>query len=111
MLGIVSLVTMSAIVQGMENAMKERMVAYGGADKINIDHEDPPDYQEHKRDYSPGITVQDAYALKAQRHPAQCRLARDVCFARTRHLSGQTGLRLLVHGCVGGCHGTGSARH
>ena len=63
-LGIVSLVTMSAIVQGMENAMKERMVAYGGADKINIEHEDPPDYQEHKRDYSPGITVQDAYALK-----------------------------------------------
>ncbi|MBT4226463.1 MAG: ABC transporter permease, partial [Verrucomicrobia bacterium] len=63
-LGIVSLVTMSAIVQGMENAMKERMVAYGGADKINIDQEDPPDYQEHKRDYSPGITVQDAYALK-----------------------------------------------
>ena len=52
-LGIVSLVTMSAIVQGMENAMKERMVAYGGADKINIDSEDPPDYQEHKRDYSP----------------------------------------------------------
>jgi ABC-type antimicrobial peptide transport system permease subunit len=63
-LGIVSLVTMSAIVQGMENAMRERMVAYGGADKINIEHEDPPDYQEHKRDYSPGITVQDAYALK-----------------------------------------------
>jgi ABC-type antimicrobial peptide transport system permease subunit len=63
-LGIVSLVTMSAIVQGMENAMKERMVAYGGADKINIDDEDPPDYQEHKRDYSPGITMQDAYALK-----------------------------------------------
>ncbi len=63
-LGIVSLVTMSAIVQGMENAMKERMVAYGGADKINIESEDPPDYQEHKRDYSPGITVQDAYALK-----------------------------------------------
>ena len=63
-LGIVSLVTMSAIVQGMENAMKERMVAYGGADKVHINQEEPPDYQDHKRDYSPGITIQDAYALK-----------------------------------------------
>ena len=63
-LGIVSLVTMSAIVKGMENAMKEQMVVYGGADKINIDEDEPPSYQEHKQDYSPGITVQDAYALK-----------------------------------------------
>ncbi len=63
-LGIVSLVTMSAIVKGMENAMKEQMVLYGGANKINIDEDDPPSYQEHKQDYSPGITVQDAYALK-----------------------------------------------
>lgn len=63
-LGIVSLVTMSAIVQGMENAMKERMVAFGGADKVHINEEEPPDYQDHKRDYSPGITIQDAYALK-----------------------------------------------
>ena len=63
-LGIVSLVTMSAIVKGMENAMKEQMAVYGGADKINIDEDEPPSYQEHKQDYSPGITVQDAYALK-----------------------------------------------
>ena len=56
-LGIVSLVTMSAIVKGMENAMKDQMVVYGGADKINIDEDDPPSYQEHKQDYSPGITV------------------------------------------------------
>ena len=41
-LGIMSLVTMSAIVQGMENAMKEQMATFGGADKINIDKEEPP---------------------------------------------------------------------
>ena len=63
-LGIMSLVTMSAIVQGMENAMKEQMATFGGADKINIDKEDPPSYQDHKKDFSPGITVKDAYALK-----------------------------------------------
>jgi len=63
-LGIVSLVTMSAIVKGMENAMKDQMVLYGGADKIRIYEDDPPSYQEHRQDYSPGITVQDAYALK-----------------------------------------------
>ena len=71
-LGIVSLVTMSAIVKGMENAMKEQMVVYGGADKINIDEDEPPSYQEHKQDYSPGITVQDAYALKKNATLLQC---------------------------------------
>ena len=71
-LGIVSLVTMSAIVKGMENAMKDQMVVYGGADKINIDEDDPPSYQEHKQDYSPGITVQDAYALKKNATLLQC---------------------------------------
>ena len=71
-LGIVSLVTMSAIVKGMENAMKDQMVIYGGADKINIDEDDPPSYQEHKQDYSPGITVQDAYALKKNATLLQC---------------------------------------
>ena len=71
-LGIVSLVTMSAIVKGMENAMKDQMVVYGGADKINIDEDDPPSYQEHKQDYSPGITVQDAFALKKNATLLQC---------------------------------------
>ena len=71
-LGIVSLVTMSAIVKGMENAMKDQMVVYGGADKINIDEDDPPSYQEHRQDYSPGITVQDAYALKKNATLLQC---------------------------------------
>tara|TARA_B100000678_G_scaffold26569_1_gene19886 strand:- start:62 stop:1339 length:1278 start_codon:yes stop_codon:yes gene_type:complete len=56
----------------MENAMKEQMVVYGGADKINIDEDEPPSYQEHKQDYSPGITVQDAYALKKNATLLQC---------------------------------------
>jgi len=55
---------MSAIVQGMENAMKEQMATFGGADKINVDREEPPSYQDHKKDFSPGITVKDAYAFK-----------------------------------------------
>ncbi len=71
-LGIVSLVTMSAIVKGMENAMKDQMVLYGGADKIKIDEDDPPPYQDHKQDYSPGITVQDAYALKKNATLLKC---------------------------------------
>ncbi len=63
-LGIMSLVTMSALVQGMENAMKEQMATFGGADKINVDREEPPSYQDHKKDFSPGITVRDAYAFR-----------------------------------------------
>jgi len=63
---------MSAIVKGMENAMKDQMVLYGGADKIKIDEDDPPPYQDHKQDYSPGITVQDAYALKKNATLLKC---------------------------------------
>ena len=34
--------------------------------------DDPPSYQEHRQDYSPGITVQDAYALKKNATLLQC---------------------------------------
>ena len=32
---------MSAIIEDLENAMKEQMATFGGADKINIDKEEP----------------------------------------------------------------------
>ena len=82
-LGIMSLVTMSAIVQGMENAMKEQMATFGGADKINIDKEDPPSYQDHKKDFSPGITVKDAYALKEGSTLIKC-ISPEMSISRAR---------------------------
>ena len=37
-LGVASLVGMAAIIKGMENGMRESMVAMGGADKVAKQH-------------------------------------------------------------------------
>jgi putative ABC transport system permease protein len=63
-LGVASLVGMAALVKGMENGMKEAMVAMGGADKVLIDEEDVPPEQAHLADQAPGRTMIDVIALK-----------------------------------------------
>jgi putative ABC transport system permease protein len=63
-LGVASLVGMSALVKGMENGMKETMIAMGGADKVLIDEEEVPPEQEHLSDQAPGRTIHDVMALR-----------------------------------------------
>jgi putative ABC transport system permease protein len=63
-LGVASLVGMAAIVKGMENGMKENMIAMGGADKVQIQEEDVPPEQEHLADEAPGRTLVDVVALR-----------------------------------------------
>src|SRR5688572_11650269 len=63
-LGVSSLVGMSAIVKGMENGMKEALVAMGGLDKVVTDEQPVPAYQDYRADEAPGRTIQDVYALK-----------------------------------------------
>jgi putative ABC transport system permease protein len=63
-LGVASLVAMSALVKGMENSMKETLVAMGGADKVIIDDEDVPPHQEHLANEATGKTIQDVIALR-----------------------------------------------
>jgi putative ABC transport system permease protein len=63
-LGVASLVGMAALVKGMENGMKETMIAMGGADKVLIDEEDVPPEQEHLADQAPGRTIVDVQALR-----------------------------------------------
>ena len=63
-LGVASLVAMAALVKGMENGMKETMVAMGGADKVLIDDEDVPPQQEHLANEAPGRTMADVMALR-----------------------------------------------
>ncbi len=63
-LGVASLVGMAAIIKGMENGMKETMVAMGGADKVLLEEEDVPAEQEHLRDQAPGRTMNDVIALR-----------------------------------------------
>jgi putative ABC transport system permease protein len=64
-LGVASLVGMSAIIKGMENGMKEAMIAMGGADKVLLDDQAVPTYQEHLADQAPGRTMLDVAALQA----------------------------------------------
>jgi putative ABC transport system permease protein len=63
-LGVSSLVAMSALVQGMENGMKEALIAVGGVEKIRIDPEDIPAEQRHLEDQAVGCTIHDVYALQ-----------------------------------------------
>ena len=63
-LGVASLVGMAAIIKGMENGMKETMVAMGGADKVLLEQQDVPTEQEHLADQAPGRTLADVKALR-----------------------------------------------
>jgi len=63
-LGVASLVGMAAIIKGMENGMKETMIAMGGADKVNVSREDVPAEQESLADQAPGNTMADVEALR-----------------------------------------------
>lgn len=64
-LGVASLVGMAAIIKGMENGMRETMIAMGGADRVNVDQQDVPAEQEHLADQAPGNTMADVEALRA----------------------------------------------
>ena len=63
-LGVSSLIGMSAITKGMENGMKEALIAMGGLDKVVTDEQPVPPHQEHRADEAPGRTIQDVYALQ-----------------------------------------------
>ena len=62
-LGVCSLVAMSAIIKGMENGMKETLIAYGGLDKVLLREQPVPTWQEHLADQAPGRTMKDVLAL------------------------------------------------
>ncbi|MGV3771306.1 MAG: ABC transporter permease [Verrucomicrobiales bacterium] len=64
-LGVSSLVAMSAMVAGMEKGMKEALIAIGGLEKIRIEPQALPIEQRHLADQAPGVTINDVYALEA----------------------------------------------
>jgi len=63
-LGVSSLVALAAVVNGMENGMKEALIAMGGLDKVLLRAQEVPSYQEHLADQAPGRTMRDVYALR-----------------------------------------------
>src|SRR5215510_57332 len=64
-LGVSSLVAMSALVKGMENGMREALIAIGGLEKVRIEQQEIPPDQQHLMDQAVGMTVHDLYALRA----------------------------------------------
>jgi putative ABC transport system permease protein len=64
-LGVSSLVAMSALVQGMEKGAKESLIAIGGLQKIRVETQDLPIEQRHLKDQAIGMTINDVYALQS----------------------------------------------
>jgi putative ABC transport system permease protein len=64
-LGVSSLVAMSALVKGMEKGAKEALIAVGGLQKVRIEPQEVPVEQRHLRDQAVRLTLNDVYALKA----------------------------------------------
>jgi putative ABC transport system permease protein len=64
-LGVSSLIAMSALVKGMENGMREALIAIGGLEKVRIEQQEIPTEQQHMADQAVGLTVHDLRALKA----------------------------------------------
>jgi putative ABC transport system permease protein len=63
-LGVSSLVAMSALVKGMERGMKESLIAIGGLEKVRVEPQEVPREQIHMRDQAVGVTINDVYALQ-----------------------------------------------
>jgi putative ABC transport system permease protein len=63
-LGVSSLVGMAALVKGMENGMREALIAIGGVERVRLDDKDIPEYQQHLADQAVGCTMNDVYALE-----------------------------------------------
>jgi putative ABC transport system permease protein len=63
-LGVSSLVAMSALVAGMEKGAREALVAIGGLEKVSIQPQGIPVEQRHLSDEATGITLNDVHALE-----------------------------------------------
>ena len=64
-LGVSSLIAMSALVTGMEKGAKESLIAVGGLQKLRVEAAPLPVAQRHLRDFATGVTLRDVYALQA----------------------------------------------
>lgn len=63
-LGVSSLVAMSALVTGMERGAREALIAIGGLARVRIEPAELPVDQQHLADQAVGITLNDVEALE-----------------------------------------------
>ena len=71
-LGVSSLVAMSAIIKGMENGLRDALIAIGGVEKIRIEDADIPPDQLHLADQAVGSTLVDVEALERSAPLVRC---------------------------------------
>ncbi len=64
-LGVASLVAMSALVKGMEKGAREALIAIGGLEKVRVEPQSVPPEQLHLLDQAVGLTLHDVRALEA----------------------------------------------
>ncbi len=87
-LGVSSLVAMSALVAGMEKGAKEALVAIGGLEKVRIEAQDLPPEQRYLTDEAVGVTINDVYALQ-QSAPLVTRTSPEMRFWATLSANGK----------------------
>jgi putative ABC transport system permease protein len=76
-LGVSSLVAMSALVAGMEKGAREALIAIGGLQKVRIEPQSLPADQRYLSDEAVGITINDVRALE-QNAPLVTRLSPEM---------------------------------
>lgn len=87
-LGVSSLVAMSALVAGMEKGAKEALIAIGGLEKVRIEPQDIPAEQRHLTDEAVGITMNDVTALECSA-PLVTRLSPEMRLSATLAANGK----------------------
>jgi len=87
-LGVSSLVAMSALVAGMEKGAKEALVAIGGLEKVIITPQGLPIEQRHLSDEAVGITINDVEALR-QSAPLVTELSPEMRMSATLTANGK----------------------
>ena len=88
-LGVSSLVAMSALVKGMEKGAREALIAIGGLQKVRIEPQDLPIEQRHLKDQATGITINDVFALE-QSAPLVTRISPEMRLPAIVSANGKT---------------------
>jgi putative ABC transport system permease protein len=96
-LGVSSLVAMSALVSGMEKGAREALIAIGGLEKVRIEPQEIPLDQRYLTDEAVGITINDVMALK-QSAPLVTRLSPEMRLSASLSANGKSFRPWLLNG-------------
>ena len=88
-LGVSSLVAMSALVSGMEKGAKEALIAIGGLEKVRVEAQELPIDQRYLSDQAVGITINDVRALR-QSCPLVTRISPEMRLPATFTANGKS---------------------